>query len=198
MNGGDIGLGRIEFQPKTAVYRVSGLHAFIWGTPHTRLRSGRQISCSGFQGPESPDSMDHNWRKARNRIDLPLCFQCWVSVWHVPRHLIRVCWTEWLVLLWLGTRWGSICRKRMGKAQNRCLLPPFCTKWWFAQGLTFLFVQCCLWWTNRIRVSHSHNTLQQGPIVMRVRWLWAKPHSPPLFCALLEGWRKSGNVIVLS
>ena len=37
-----------------------------------------------------------------------------------------------------------------------------------------------------------------SPIVMQVRWPWAKPNSPPLHGALLEGRRKSGNVIVLS
>ena len=75
--------------------------------------------------------------------------------------------------------------ERMGKAQKRCFLPPFCTKWWFAQGLPFLFVQCCLWWTNRIRVSHSYNTLQQAPLSCGSGG--CELSRSPLLCTVLVG-----------
>ena len=97
-------------------FTMSGLRAFVWGTPHTRLMSARQISFSSFQGPESPDSMDYTWRKARNRIDLPLCFQCRVSVWHVSRHLICVCWTELLGIALIRNQIGLNLLKRDGKS----------------------------------------------------------------------------------
>ena len=91
------------FSKKAAVGEVRGLPAFVLGTP---------VSFSSLQGPESPDSVDRNWMKDRNVVDLPLFSvpsQC------LTRAHSGVCGSDWLLSSWLGTRWGYMCGKGLGK-----------------------------------------------------------------------------------